>query len=64
MYILAIASYLVRLVGSSCGDLALLARRKLGEVAVVVTLPAVAKWLVARGLTDALAQGQETHILW
>jgi hypothetical protein len=32
-------SYLVSLVGSSRGDLALLARGELGEVAVVVTLP-------------------------
>jgi hypothetical protein len=39
---------------SSRGDLALLARRELGEVAVVVTLPAVAnrlamRWWIGRG---------------
>ena len=33
-------AYLVSLVGSSCGNLALLAGSELSEVAVVVTLPA------------------------
>jgi hypothetical protein len=37
--ILAIASYLVRLVCGSGSDLALLTRRELGEITVIVTLP-------------------------
>ena len=47
MCIGVIASYLVGLVGSGCSDLALLAGRKLGEIAVVVTLPGGAQTLAA-----------------
>lgn len=52
-------SYLVRLVRGSGGNLALLARGELGEVAVVVTLP-VKHTLVRDGTKgDARARGRD-----
>ena len=58
--ICVIASYLVGLVRSSRSDLALLAGSELGEVTVVVTLPA---WLsVSCG--GGVAELVSTYILW
>ena len=57
------AAYLVGLVGGSGSDLALLTGGELGEVTVVVTLPAVEMaWSVGLG-EDGRWWG-DTHILW
>ena len=53
-------AYLVSFVGSSCGNLALLAGSELSEVAVVVTLP-------AKLLVRVIAQAgcvRDIDILW
>jgi hypothetical protein len=47
------SAYLVGLVGSSCSNLALLARSKLSQIAVIVTLPII-KYLLAKVHSDEL----------
>jgi hypothetical protein len=62
------SSYLVSLVSSGGSSLALLARGELGEVAVVVTLPAMAisncQYTRARDMRVHGDCRRKTYILW
>jgi hypothetical protein len=59
-----VASYLVGLVCGGSGNLALLAGSELGEVTVVVTLPAWLSVLCGGGEWSSWAGLGSTHILW
>jgi hypothetical protein len=57
------APYLVCLVSGSRSDLALLARRKLGKIAVVITLPVVATRLASSHLQSAISLAGDSHLM-